>query len=136
MADDHHHLGELNTLRQKVGDERSSKIVEPDGSDPYKAANVAFLEPALRNIPVYYWGDIDKDGYEAFETARQSLKHLKPLAMDMDSIDRYFHLNQKRDSQAPLERDFALKEEYQRVCREGIRIEQEQLPLTDILTLV
>lgn len=111
----------------------SGMIILGDGD---KAASLSFLEPALQGVSVYYWGDIDKDGYEAFEAAREGIPHIRPIAMDMDSINRYFHLNQKQQPQEPIAGDFSLAAEYLRVCREGIRIEQEQLPLAEILTRV
>ncbi|MFY7992078.1 MAG: Wadjet anti-phage system protein JetD domain-containing protein [Bacteriovoracaceae bacterium] len=83
----------------------------------------------LTNIlpkPIYYWGDIDKEGIEiASQFSHQT--GAKAVFMGLDTLERYRNLAQKIDYVSP-ERDLILyRDVYNIVCDEKIRIEQEKI---------
>lgn len=78
--------------------------------------------------PLVYWGDIDKEGYEIFGYLKQRYPDLIPLFMDSETIAKYRRLTQKKERYFGPYREVAgLQATYERVCEEGIQIEQEQL---------
>ena len=89
---------------------------------------------ALRRIfqflprPFFYWGDIDKEGFEIFGHLLELDPHIRPIMMDEGTIEKFPHLIQKKP---PFEGPFRALGPYQKiyesVCREGLFIEQEQL---------
>lgn len=40
----------------------------------------------LRNVPVYYWGDIDTHGYQILHQARSHLPEIKSVLMDQETL--------------------------------------------------
>jgi hypothetical protein len=78
--------------------------------------------------PLYYWGDIDKEGYEIFGRLRSSIEHLKPILMSKESLDRYRAIAQRKDIHlGPFHQIPGLQKEYEYVSRNGLQIEQEQM---------
>lgn len=80
--------------------------------------------------PIRYWGDLDKEGLEIFEHLSQKMSGaITPLLMDMNTLKAHQHLAQKvSDGEAVEKKDhFVLSEVYSTICRQGIRIEQEQI---------
>jgi hypothetical protein len=97
-------------------------------------SGAGFLAGALGSRPQFYWGDMDASGYEIFHGARSLFPALQPMLMNRASLDRYASLAQRvtptkpRAATVPL-----LDSEYRRVCRDGVRIEQEHLPIEDMI---
>ena len=97
-------------------------------------SGAGFLAGALGSRPQFYWGDMDASGYEIFHGARNLFPGLQPLSMNRASLDRYAGLAQPivptkpRAATVPF-----LDSEYRRVCRKGIRIEQEHIPIEDFI---
>jgi len=78
--------------------------------------------------PIYYWGDIDKEGYEIFAHLKSSISSLKPVLMDQRTVDRYLAIHQRKDVFiGPFREVPGLQKEYEYVSRQGIQIEQEQI---------
>ncbi len=82
--------------------------------------------------PVYYWGDIDKEGIEIFFSLSQKVPHPPlPFLMDAQTFTAFRDLLQKVPSSNPspsiTDSDFSLKDFYIEICKNGHRIEQEQL---------
>lgn len=97
-----------------------------------QAAGIGFLKDALSTQSVYYWGDIDKAGYEILNLVNEALGRVRPLLMDIETIDSFSHLIQDAPTGASA-KGMLLPEEYARVCSEGIQIEQEQLPIEIVI---
>jgi hypothetical protein len=99
-------------------------------------ARASFLKRLFKG-PVYYWGDIDKDGYEIFALVAEMFDGALPLLMGADAIERYSGLIQTVTEQEPGSKliPAGLQGVYEQVCRRGIRIEQEKIPIEDILSL-
>lgn len=96
-------------------------------------AKASFLETVFENHKMYYWGDIDKDGYEIYQLAHDIFQHIQPVLMDSNTISRYRHLVQRQAPSKPSKNKIAhLQKEYEQVCKEGILIEQEQISLDDV----
>lgn len=88
------------------------------------------LKPLLGYLPrpIYYWGDIDKEGFEIYGLLKANAPELTPVLMDQSIIDKYSRLVQKKDRYyGPYREAAGLQSEYQYVCHEGLQIEQEQL---------
>lgn len=97
-------------------------------------AGARFLSRVLQGMRVYYWGDMDRAGYEIFAAARAILPDLKPLLMDVNALNRYRHLAHSAIQSAGGQRQIPdLDDAYRNVCANGIRIEQEQIPIADAL---
>jgi hypothetical protein len=81
--------------------------------------------------PLFYWGDIDKEGYEIFAYLKKSWPDLQALYMNEATIKKYHHLIQKKESSLstinPGLKLFELQSAYDFVVQKGIQIEQEQL---------
>ncbi len=93
----------------------------------WKASQISFL---LHMVPktMFYWGDIDKEGYEIFGYMKKLYPPIRPLLMEATTIQKYFHLLQKKEKyDGPLRPLEDLKSEYEMVARGGLQIEQEQL---------
>jgi hypothetical protein len=88
--------------------------------------------------PVYYWGDIDKDGYEIFACVRELFPRAISVLMDDLTLQKYTSLIQSLPQAEPSLSNLPadLRAVYERVCREGIRIEQEKIPLDQILAIL
>jgi hypothetical protein len=93
----------------------------------WRAVHLRFLFESLPQ-PIYYWGDIDKEGYEIFAHLKSSISSLKPILMDQRTVDRYLAIHQRKDVFiGPFREVPGLQKEYEYVSRQGIQIEQEQI---------
>lgn len=94
----------------------------------WKAALLKQLLPHMPT-PIFYWGDIDKEGYEIYAFMKKSYPPLKPLLMSRETLITNKSLVQKKDVfQGPFRIVPDLQNEYEDVCLKGWQIEQEQLP--------
>lgn len=103
---------------------KNSLIVWGEG---WKAAHLRSLLESLPR-PVYYWGDMDREGYEIFGFLKSYDPDLGPVLMARADIDRYAPIQQRKDIYlGPFRIVPDLQEEYEWVARRGIQIEQEQM---------
>lgn len=80
--------------------------------------------------PLYYWGDIDKEGLEIFGYLKSYLSDLKSIYMDENTYQRFKHLTQKKEPfVGPFRQLGEFQDWYEKVCVNGIQIEQEQMTL-------
>ncbi|TWU06167.1 Wadjet anti-phage system protein JetD domain-containing protein [Stieleria varia] len=85
----------------------------------------------LRHNQVYYWGDLDADGFVILDRLRQSLPHLQSLLMDQSTYDQFADLATKGNASDQRELSHLTEDErccYEFVCRCDTRVEQEHLP--------
>lgn len=94
----------------------------------WKAAQV-FTVKAHFPSPLYYWGDIDREGLEILNVvASKSQEKVEPLLMDMETFLKHKHIAQRLNRKATSVKNLTLLPEvYEQVCRENLRIEQEQV---------
>jgi hypothetical protein len=100
-----------------------------------QVASAGFLD-AILPPRRYYWGDIDKEGLEIYGHASRVLPGLCPLFMDADILQRYRSLARKRGPQKTGRPPGGIEAFYHEVCAEGWRLEQEQIPLDDVLAAI
>ncbi len=114
----------FETFYSVVNKTTSSLIVWGGGWRAVQLREVFHLFPQ----PIYYWGDIDKEGYEIFGYLKNLNPVLQPLLMDHSTIERARAIHQKKEIfLGPFRTVAGLQAEYELVCRNGIQIEQEQL---------
>jgi len=94
----------------------------------------------LQDREIYYWGDIDSDGFAILSLAREYFSHIVSFLMDSDTIDRYRELGiqESNNSHKDLKN---LTDDEQKLYRDivgGIygdrfRLEQERIPFGWVL---
>ena len=94
----------------------------------------------LKNRDIYYWGDIDMDGFAILSQARGYFPHIKSLFMDIETAQEFKELGVKSGCKPYKKLDNLTREEmilYDRVFNdyygENFRLEQEKLPVLDRL---
>lgn len=93
--------------------------------------------PWLSNKVIWYWGDIDVDGYEILSRLRTIYPHVRSLLMDAET-QRTFRTRigatgNGRHPPEPLHLTPPELEAFRVCCRENLRIEQERVPQIDVL---
>lgn len=76
--------------------------------------------------PMFYWGDIDKEGIEIAAQFCQQTGSV-PVMMDQEALSKFMHLSQKIKYLTPLKKISLLNDVYDEVCQKQIRIEQEKI---------
>ncbi|KOP63196.1 hypothetical protein BLOI2_0412 [Bifidobacterium longum subsp. longum] len=101
--------------------------------------------PALRDMRIVYWGDMDADGLEILSTLRESGIECDSILMDCDAYDRYHRFGTDRTERSAkiVMREpkptpglqSAERRLYERLCADKTiayrRIEQERIPMRD-----
>lgn len=57
----------------------------------YSARRWATL-PWLADLPIWYWGDLDADGFAILSAVRSHLPQVRSVLMDEDAVRRWRHL--------------------------------------------
>ncbi|MDV6032861.1 MAG: hypothetical protein F9B45_22805 [Phycisphaera sp. RhM] len=93
----------------------------------------------LHQNPVFYWGDIDADGFVILDRLRQALPGVQSLLMDATVFDQFQDLATDGNGSQAIELLHLSDDErecYERVCRTNRRIEQEHLPMERLVELL
>ncbi|QDV40372.1 hypothetical protein Enr13x_01780 [Stieleria neptunia] len=93
----------------------------------------------LHENPVFYWGDIDADGFVILDRLRQALPGVQSLLMDESVLDQFQDLATAGNGSQPKELSHLNDAErvcYETVCRTNRRIEQEHLPMERLVELL
>jgi hypothetical protein len=91
--------------------------------------------PWLATVPIYYWGDLDVEGFQILSALRAEFPHTKSMLMDAAAVRRYQSIagsgtGNSWSRPAHLTSDEASAFD---ICSEGnLRIEQERIPLDDV----
>ena len=97
-----------------------------------KGYNVTVLKDVkwLHNVPIYYWGDLDAQGYEILSNARKYFPQIQSVMMDRETME--IHPVRVKGVASRIETNLQLTVEeneiYQLVKQENWRFEQELLP--------
>jgi len=91
----------------------------------------------LSNCDVIYWGDMDAHGFEILSDLRGLFPHTVSLMMDQQTFDLYSHYigrgvdsySLRFENLTTLELQLA-----QKVAEQGLRLEQEHIPQTYVIT--
>ncbi len=90
----------------------------------------------LHENPVYYWGDLDADGFVILDRLRQVIGQVQSLLMYQETLNEYQYLATSGNGVEVKELSHLDSDEracYERLCSEDRRIEQEHLPM-ELLT--
>lgn len=96
----------------------------------YAVTDLRYL-PWLHSLALWYWGDIDVDGFTILSRIRTILPHTKSIMMDAGTLERWREVavpgnGYSRPTPPCLTRE---EEAAWRVCHdENLRIEQERIP--------
>jgi hypothetical protein len=97
----------------------------------------------LRHVPwvasnnLFYWGDLDVEGLEILSSLRALHPATRSFLMDEDAIDRWQQLGTKgsgRKAEVPAHLTDSERAAFLRCREHDLRIEQERLPQSDVLT--
>jgi hypothetical protein len=104
-----------------------------------KAVSLRHFLAKLFQWEVLYWGDIDKDAYEIYSDVVKIFPTAISIFMDEATLTKHLSLAwpeyPRREPSKKLIPG-GLCGIYERVCKEGIRLEQEKLPLNEVLERV
>jgi len=86
----------------------------------------------LHENPIYYWGDLDAEGFVILDRLRQLLGRVQSVLMTQAIFDAFQHLATPGNASDLRELTHLNSEErecYEYICRTNQRLEQEHLPL-------
>ncbi|ELS05222.1 hypothetical protein Xen7305DRAFT_00049650 [Xenococcus sp. PCC 7305] len=84
----------------------------------------------LADCPIFYWGDIDADGFKILHQLRIYFPQTISVMMSQDTFNKFEQFSVEVTSSEPENLSNLTKEEYllyAHVSREGIRLEQEHI---------
>ena len=105
-----------------------------------KGFNVAALKdiPLLQTVPLYYWGDLDAQGFEILSQMRSYIPQTKSILMDKNTFEHYFQHDEGTPSKVstPLHLTAQENELYALLKTNNWRLEQEKIPQKEITELL
>ena len=94
----------------------------------------------MRGKEIYYWGDIDMDGFAILSQARGYFPQIQSLFMDTKTLERFLDLavasqdKSYRELKRLTEEEFLLYERlFQDYYDKNVRLEQERIPFSYII---
>jgi hypothetical protein len=84
----------------------------------------------LKNAELYYWGDLDVQGFEILSQFRGYFPHTKSIFMDKETFDTFFENNKGIPSQISVNLNLSAEERelYELLKENNWRLEQEKIP--------
>ena len=84
----------------------------------------------LNNVELYYWGDLDAQGFEILSQFRGYFPHTKSIFMDKDTFDKFFENDLGTPSKVLTEMNLTEEEKqlYEILKGNNWRLEQEKIP--------
>ncbi|MGP9723332.1 Wadjet anti-phage system protein JetD domain-containing protein [Corynebacterium sp. AOP40-9SA-29] len=99
------------------------------------AARQAAQLPWLADLPVWYWGDLDADGFAILSAVRSHLPQVRSVLMDTEAVRRWQHLGtaDTHPDRKNLEALTAAEESARDLLAtlDSLRIEQERILLSE-----
>lgn len=93
---------------------------------------VASLQSArfLQQTPLYYWGDLDAQGFEILSQFRGYFPQTRSLFMDRVTFDRFFENDEGKESKVTTDLHLTSEEQevYDLLKAHNWRLEQEKIP--------
>ena len=85
----------------------------------------------LKNADLYYWGDLDTQGFEILSQFRGYFPSVKSILMDKVTFDKYFENDNGTPSKIPTALHLTSEEQqlYELLKTNNWRLEQEKVPL-------
>ncbi len=90
----------------------------------------------LKDATIYYWGDLDVEGFEMLSQFREMFEQTKSVLMNMETLRSHHDLaigwhNQPRLT--PTRLTLPEQAAYEHLLRNGLRLEQERVPQCDVV---
>ncbi len=92
----------------------------------------------LKTKQIYYWGDLDAQGFQILSEIRTSFKQVESFLMDRETFDKYNEGD--KGTKTNVEKELCLSQEEMEMFRylkeSNSRLEQEKLPFEYIVTKI
>lgn len=92
----------------------------------------------LKTKKIYYWGDLDAQGFQILSEIRTHFNQVKSFLMDQDTFDKYYEGD--KGTETNVEKELCLTQEEMEMFRclkeSNSRLEQEKIPFKYAMTLV
>lgn len=92
----------------------------------------------LKTKKIYYWGDLDAQGFQILSEIRTSFKQVESFLMDRETFDKYNEGD--KGTKTNVEKELCLSQEEMEMFRylkeSNSRLEQEKLPFEYIVTKI
>ncbi|MDR0307849.1 MAG: DUF2220 family protein [Chitinispirillales bacterium] len=84
----------------------------------------------LREVELFYWGDLDVQGFEILSQFRSYFPHTKSFLMNTETFERYFEHDKGTDSKITAALNLTKEEQllYKQLKENNWRLEQEKVP--------
>jgi hypothetical protein len=95
--------------------------------------------PWLSNCDIWYWGDLDTEGFEILSSLRALHPAARSFLMDENAVERWQHLalsGTGRTADVPIHLTESEQAAFVRCRDHDLRIEQERLPHTDVVAAI
>lgn len=96
--------------------------------------NISFLQ----NAKLYYWGDLDAQGFEILSQFRGYFPQTQSFLMDSETFDRFFENDKGTESKVLVDLNLNSAEQmtYQKIRSNNWRLEQEKIPQNFVIEYV
>ena len=101
----------------------------------YGVCELARRAQWMREVQVYYWGDLDSNGFDILSDLRELLPEVKSLLMSPEICKRYMDQKVKDEgdcTRIPQRLTVPEKEAWAMLHEQGGRLEQERIPLCEL----
>lgn len=84
----------------------------------------------LKNLQIFYWGDLDAQGFEILSQVRTYFPQTKSFLMDRATFDKFFENDKGKISKVSTELKLTTEENklYNYLKENNLRLEQEKIP--------
>lgn len=92
----------------------------------------------LKTSVLYYWGDLDAQGFEILSQFRGYFPQTQSFLMDKDTFETYFEGDMGTPSNVSVELNLTEKEKtlYEYIKNNNLRLEQEKIPQTLVVKTI
>lgn len=92
----------------------------------------------LQHAPLYYWGDLDAQGFEILSQFRGYFPQTQSILMDSHTFDRFFEGESGKESKISVTLHLTDAEQaiYEQLKKNNWRLEQEKIPQNYVLEFI
>ncbi|NDV46332.1 DUF3322 and DUF2220 domain-containing protein [Paludibacter sp. 221] len=92
----------------------------------------------LKHTELYYWGDIDAQGFEILSQFRGYFPNVKSILMDKLTFDKYYDDDKGTPNTNSVELNLTIEEQelYELLKENNLRLEQEKVPLEYVSKII
>lgn len=92
----------------------------------------------LNKKRIYYWGDLDAQGFQILSEIRKHFKHIESFLMDKETFDKYYEGDSGTNTN--VQKDLCLTQEesemFKYLKENNLRLEQEKIPFDYVLSKI